>query len=84
MEAELGSVEVQGRQLRCLICSFERFSQREIDVAAPGIAFFTREDARAHCAVCGRCGYVHMFIPPATIPIEAESPAGGPLPLAAT
>ena len=83
MEREVGAVEVQGRTLRCLICSHDMFSQREIDVSAPGLAFFTQADARAHCAVCARCGYVHMFIPPATIPIEAGDRAGGPLPEAA-
>ena len=56
MEREVGSVEVQGRGLRCLICSHDMFSQREIDVSAPGLAFFTQHDTRAHCAVCARCG----------------------------
>ena len=74
MEREVGSVEVQGRGLRCLICSHDMFSQREIDVSAPGLAFFTQHDTRAHCAVCARCGYVHMFIPPATIPVESGAP----------
>ncbi len=83
MEREVGSVEVQGRALRCLICSHDMFSQREIDVSAPGLAFFTQQDTRAHCAVCARCGYVHMFIPPATVPVESDAPAGGPLPEAA-
>lgn len=84
MELELGSVQVQGRALRCLICSHDMFSQREIDVSAPGLAFFTQHDSRAHCAVCARCGYVHMFIPPATIPIETDIAAGGPVPEGAT
>ncbi len=83
MSREVATVQVQGRALRCLICGSDTFSQREIDVSAPGLAFFTRDDTRAHCAVCARCGYVHMFIPPATIPIEAGEPAGGPLPEAA-
>ena len=83
MEREVGSVQVQGRALHCLICSHDMFSQREIDVSAPGLAFFTQHDSRAHCAVCARCGYVHMFIAPATIPVESDAPAGGPLPEAA-
>jgi hypothetical protein len=80
MASELGTVEIQGRMLRCLICSHDMFSQREIDLSAPGLSFFTEHGSRAHCAVCARCGHVHMFIPPATVAVESPAAAGGALP----
>lgn len=84
MSHELGAVHVQGRALQCLVCAHDSFWEREMQLASPVAALFAPgEERSAHCAVCARCGYVHMFIPPATIPVESDAPAGGPLPQAA-
>ena len=80
MGHEVGAVHVQGRALQCLICAHDAFWEREIQLASPLLGLFSLDEGRrAHCAVCARCGYVHMFIPQATVPVEAETPAGGPL-----
>lgn len=84
MSREVAAVHVQGRALRCLICSHDAFWEREVDLSAPGLGLFSLDDgSRAHCAVCARCGHVHMFIAPSTVSLEADVPAGGPLPEAA-
>lgn len=83
MARETGDVQVQGRGLRCLICSHDVFWQQELQLSSPLLALFTMDEgSRAHCAVCDRCGYVHMFFPPAA-KVETEAPAGGPVPDAA-
>ena len=74
-------VAVQGRPLRCLVCSHDTFWEQHIQLSTQVFSFLD-PDSHAHCAVCERCGYVHMFIPSGTV--RADEPAGlaseGPAP----
>lgn len=65
---ECGPVEVQGRQLRCTVCGNNTFWEHQIQLATPLLNFMDLEEWNrvTQCAVCERCGYVHMFIPPST------------------
>ena len=69
---EHGPVTVHGIQLKCTICQHDSFWGRELALSTPFFSFLNLEDwsRTAHCAVCERCGYVHMFIPP---PIVEET-----------
>ena len=69
---EFGPVTVQGRKLECVICRHAIFWEHRIQLSTPILAFLDNESV-AHCAVCERCGYVHMFIPPNTV--RADDPA---------
>jgi hypothetical protein len=85
MAHEYGPVTVQGRPLRCLVCSHDTFWEHHIQLSSQMFAFLD-PDSHAHCAVCERCGYVHMFIPSATIRVEEPGAGivpGGPAPQAA-
>jgi len=70
---EFGPVVVQGRQLACVVCGNGTFWEHEIQLATRGLNFFNVEEfgRLAQSAVCERCGYVHMFIPPATFKEDA-------------
>lgn len=61
---EFRPVVVQGTQLRCVVCRHGIFWEHEIQLATPLMNFLDLEEWNrvAHCAVCERCGYVHMFI----------------------
>jgi len=85
MAREYAPVSVQGRPLHCLVCSHDTFWEQHIQLSTQMFSFLD-PDSRAHCAVCSRCGYVHMFIPSATIPLEepaAGAAPAGPAPQAA-
>jgi hypothetical protein len=60
-----GPIEVQGRQLRCAVCSHGVFWEHEIQLATPLLNLLVpmREWHNA-VRICERCGHVHMFIPP--------------------
>jgi predicted nucleic-acid-binding Zn-ribbon protein len=82
MAHEYAPVTVQGRPLRCLVCSHDAFAEQHIQLSTQVFSFMD-PDSHAHCAVCARCGYVHMFIPAATIPVDdpaAGTVPGGPAP----
>ena len=70
---EFGPVVVQGRQLSCVVCGHDTFWEHQIQLATPGLNLLSFEEFGrvAQSAVCARCGYVHMFIPPHTV--EGES-----------
>jgi hypothetical protein len=84
MPHEYATVTVQGRMLQCLVCAHDRFWEQHIQLSTAMFSFLD-PDSHAHCAVCERCGYVHMFIPSATVAIDeaAARPAGGATPQAA-
>jgi hypothetical protein len=77
MAHEYGPVTVHGRVLGCLVCGHETFWEQHIQLSTQVFSFLD-PDSRAHCAVCERCGYVHMFIPSGTVPVE--DPQGKPAP----
>lgn len=73
-----GPIEVQGHSLHCHVCSHSVFWEREIGVAAPisNLLTFDAWSGVAQCAICVRCGHVHMFIAPETFR-EAEESSDG-------
>lgn len=75
MAHEVAPVTVQGRPLRCNVCSHDMFWEHNIQLSATLFSFLD-PDSTAHCAVCERCGYVHMFIPTGTVRAEAKAPGG--------
>jgi predicted nucleic-acid-binding Zn-ribbon protein len=80
MAHEVGPVTVQGRALRCNICSHDLFWEHHIQLSGALFGFLDPE-SKAHCAVCERCGFVHMFMPSATVKDEEPAPGGdAPLP----
>ena len=81
MAHEFGPVTVQGRALRCLVCSHDTFWEHRVQLSTPFFSFLD-PDSTAHAAVCERCGYVHMFIPTGTVRADEKAP-DGPLPHAA-
>ena len=72
--SHFGPVVVQGIQLRCTICRHAVFWEREVQLPTPLFSFFNLDEWNrvAQCAVCERCGYVHMFIPPHTVRNEQD------------
>jgi predicted nucleic-acid-binding Zn-ribbon protein len=70
---EFAPVVVQGRQLKCVVCGHGIFWEHQIQLSTPLFNFLDLDEWNrvAHCAVCERCGYVHMFIPPHTVRDEA-------------
>jgi hypothetical protein len=79
MSHELGPVQVQGRPLQCLVCSHDQFWEQHLQLGSSLFSFLDPESS-AHCAVCARCGFVHMFLPKGTVEDgdrapQAESPA---------
>ena len=76
---ERGPVTVHGIQLKCTICRHDTFWGREVQLSTPFFNFLNLEEWSrvAHCAVCERCGYVHMFIPPPIVE-ETNAPAEAP------
>ncbi|WP_206056777.1 hypothetical protein [Nocardioides sp. GY 10113] len=57
------------RFLACLVCGGSSFSQRPIKLNTAGMSFFDLDwlNKSADGAICERCGYVHMFFPPAGV-----------------
>ena len=58
-------VEIQGRELKCLVCAHDSFHKREAQLNTSGMSFMNLEWASASgvCYVCGKCGYIHWFLP---------------------
>ena len=71
-----GPIVIQGRDLRCTVCSHGIFWEQEVQFATPLTELLDPEawNRSAQCAVCERCGHVHMFISPATFKQTEESP----------
>ena len=80
-DREYGPVIVQGRQLRCHVCSSGIFWAHQVQLHTPLMTFFDLEawNRLADCAVCAKCGYVHTFIPPDSLPQpEKEEESAAP------
>jgi hypothetical protein len=72
----LGPIVIQGRPLRCTICSHGIFWEHEVQFATPITDLLDPGawNRSAQCAVCERCGHVHMFIAPGTFTQTEETP----------
>jgi C4-type Zn-finger protein len=75
MAREYAPVTVQGRALHCNVCSHDTFWEHRIQLSTPFFSFLDADDT-AHCAVCERCGFVHMFIPGGTVRADEPAPGG--------
>ena len=75
MAREIGPVTVQGRPLRCNVCSHDAFWEHHLQLGSALFSFLAA-DSTAHCAVCARCGFVHMFLPSGTVEDDATAPQG--------
>lgn len=58
-------VEVQGRELKCLVCGHDAFWKREAQLNTAMATFFNFDWANSSglCYVCAKCGYIHWFLP---------------------
>jgi hypothetical protein len=75
-DREYGPIVVQGRQLRCNVCAHDIFWAYQAQVHTPLMTFLDLEEWNriADCAICGRCGFMHWFMPPNTLPApESDS-----------
>ena len=59
-------VQVQGRSLKCLVCGHDGFTRREAQLNTSAASFlgFDWLNRTGVCYICGRCGYIHWFLPP--------------------
>ena len=59
------SVEIQGRELNCLVCGHDCFHKREaqLNTAAASFLNFDWANPTGVCYVCAKCGYIHWFLP---------------------
>lgn len=59
------SVEINGQQLQCLVCRYDRFRKREAQLNTAVASFFNFDWANQTglCYVCAKCGYIHWFLP---------------------
>lgn len=59
------SVEIQGRELKCLVCGNDSFWKREAQLHTQGLSFLNLEwtSPTGVCYVCSKCGYIHWFLP---------------------
>jgi uncharacterized protein with PIN domain len=57
-------VEMEGNNLKCLLCSHELFHKRrtQVQVALPGGMSPEWHENAAYCLVCDHCGHVDWFI----------------------
>jgi len=74
VEREHGPIIVQGRQLRCTVCSNDTFWAKQIQLHTAIMTFMNLDawNRLADCAICERCGYIHWFIAPETADRSSE------------
>jgi hypothetical protein len=58
------TVEVNGKPLRCIICSNDHFWARSAQLNRATSTFFGFDwaDRSAMCFVCSECTYIHWFL----------------------
>jgi len=59
------TVEIFGRQLKCMVCEHDRFWKREAQLNTATASFFNMDWANDSgvCIICNKCGYIHWFYP---------------------
>lgn len=73
-----GPIVVGGRQLSCNVCTHGIFWEHQVQLHTPLMTYLDLEQWNrvADCAVCARCGHIHWFLAPATLPAaEPDSDA---------
>lgn len=70
-----GPIVVAGHQLSCNVCSHGVFWEHQVQLHTPLMTYLDLEEWNrvADCAVCARCGHIHWFLAPASLPEEAQS-----------
>lgn len=59
-------VRIAGTQLRCQVCDYPRFLEREMRLETTATGFgIDWAHRKATCFVCESCGFVHWFQPSA-------------------
>jgi hypothetical protein len=58
-------LQVNGKDLRCLICGHDQFWKRNAQLNTAAATFFNLDWANrsAVCVICDSCGYIHWFLP---------------------
>lgn len=61
---EAREIRIAGRQLRCHMCDYTRFIEREAQLQSAAGMLFGQDwaSSKATCMVCEQCGYVHWFL----------------------
>ncbi|HAB18308.1 MAG TPA: hypothetical protein DCE44_17940 [Verrucomicrobiales bacterium] len=64
LKTNAASVEVDGHQLKCLMCGHESFHKRRSHIATALVTSMNPEwmDRQASCLVCDHCGFIHWFL----------------------
>ena len=59
------TVDINGKQLLCLVCSHDQFWRRKVQLNTPILTFFRLDwlNRVSTSVVCDNCGYVHTFLP---------------------
>ena len=61
--SEAREVSIAGHQLRCQVCDFTRFYEREARLSTGASAFGQDwTNSKADCLICEQCGFVHWFV----------------------
>ena len=60
---EAREIRIAGHQLRCQVCDYTRFYEREARLST-GASAFGQDwmNSKADCLVCEQCGFVHWFV----------------------
>jgi len=58
-------VDIQGRELKCLVCGHDAFWKKEAQLNTAGASLMNLEwtSPTGNCYVCAKCGYIHWFLP---------------------
>ena len=58
-------VEIQGRELKCLVCGHGVFWKKEAQLNTAGASFLNLDwtNPSGACYICAKCGYIHWFLP---------------------
>jgi predicted nucleic-acid-binding Zn-ribbon protein len=58
-------VEIQGRELKCLVCGHDAFLKKEAQLNTTGASLLNLEwtSPSGACYICAKCGYIHWFLP---------------------
>lgn len=64
-EKEPTTVEINGKQLFCVICRHDLFSRRSVLLNTRILTFLHLDwlNKASTSVVCDRCGYIHSFLP---------------------
>ena len=59
------TVEINGKQLFCLVCQHDKFHRRRVLLNTRILTFFHLDwlNKASTSVICDRCGYIHDFLP---------------------